>query len=361
MVCLVAVERENLRTVVVQEHDEAPGVGDVLLGVRHFALTANNVTYAAFGESMSYWDFFPTAAPWGLAPVWGFADVLESQTPGIALGERFYGYFPMADRVRMDPTDVTSSGFTDGAEHRRSLTAGYNRYLRVSADPLYATTSEELQMLLRPLFLTAYAIDDWVADNDGFGARRAILSSASSKTAYATAFLMRQRGRLEVVGLTSANNTDFVRELGCYDRVLTYDEVDSLNPDEPAVFVDMAANGRLRAAIHQHFQDSLKLSCAVGATHWDNMLDDQEGLPGPRPKRFFVPSQIQKRVKEWGAPGLQRDFLAAWMSFVGRIASASPAWIRLQRQAGADEVARTWLDLVEGRVDPRQGNILSLP
>ncbi|MGH8822062.1 MAG: DUF2855 family protein, partial [Rhodoferax sp.] len=37
-----------------------------------FALTSNNITYAAFGDAMSYWQFYPTGEDgWGIVPVWG--------------------------------------------------------------------------------------------------------------------------------------------------------------------------------------------------------------------------------------------------------------------------------------------------
>lgn len=65
------------------------------------AITTNNITYAAFGEAMQYWDFFPTSeAEWGHMPVWGFADVVSSSVPGVEVGERFYGYFPIASHLR---------------------------------------------------------------------------------------------------------------------------------------------------------------------------------------------------------------------------------------------------------------------
>ena len=35
--------------------------GQVRVKVDHFALTANNITYAAFGDAMNYWQFFPVA------------------------------------------------------------------------------------------------------------------------------------------------------------------------------------------------------------------------------------------------------------------------------------------------------------
>ena len=35
--------------------------GEALLRVESFGLTANNITYAVFGDAMNYWDFFPAS------------------------------------------------------------------------------------------------------------------------------------------------------------------------------------------------------------------------------------------------------------------------------------------------------------
>ena len=44
--------------------------GAVRFRIDAFALTANNITYAAFGEAMNYWRFFPADdAAWGRVPV----------------------------------------------------------------------------------------------------------------------------------------------------------------------------------------------------------------------------------------------------------------------------------------------------
>jgi hypothetical protein len=168
------------------------GAGEALLAISRVALTTNNITYAAFGEAMQYWDFFPTAqAEWGHMPVWGFADVIASTVPGIEAGERFYGYFPIASHLRVQPVRVTARGFYDGAAHRQPLTSAYNQYTRCSQDPVYRAEDECLQMLLRPLFITSFMLADFLRDNAFFGAKRLLLSSASSKTAYGTAFCLR--------------------------------------------------------------------------------------------------------------------------------------------------------------------------
>jgi hypothetical protein len=101
MTTMFAVGRGDLRRTQWRETPPAAlRPGEARLRVDLFALTANNVTYGAFGEAMHYWDFFPTGdAETGCIPVWGFATVSESLVDGVDVGERFYGYWPMADEV----------------------------------------------------------------------------------------------------------------------------------------------------------------------------------------------------------------------------------------------------------------------
>ena len=85
---------------------------------------------------------------------------------------------------------VSPTGPNTGAACIRSTTA----YVRCSADPAYIAEREAEQALLRPLFTTSFLIDsDFLADNGFFGARTVVLSSASSKTAYGTAFCLALR------------------------------------------------------------------------------------------------------------------------------------------------------------------------
>lgn len=219
----VVVERRQLATAALRTRNlpapEALAEGQALLAVGEFALTANNVTYAALGDALRYWEFFPAGEGLGIVPVWGFAEVLASRCPGVEPGERFYGYYPMASHLLVAPAQVRGSGFVDASEHRRNLPSVYNQYLRCSSDPLYRASDEALQMLLRPLFTTSFLLDDFLAEHAFFGATDLLLSSASSKTAIGLAFLLQrnraQRGQdYRIVGLTSAGNRAFVEGLG---------------------------------------------------------------------------------------------------------------------------------------------------
>ena len=150
------------RLVEVPQERLVIGDGEILLSIEKFAYTANNITYAVAGDMLGYWQFFPPAGEeadtWGVIPVWGFAQVVESKVPEIALGERLYGYFPPAHQVKMKPVKIADERFIDGAAHRAQLPAGYNLYQRLAHEPGYDPKWDRERMLLWPLHITAYCI-----------------------------------------------------------------------------------------------------------------------------------------------------------------------------------------------------------
>jgi hypothetical protein len=311
---------------------------------------------------MHYWDFFPTGeAGTGCVPVWGFGRVVESRCAEVAAGERLYGYWPIATDAVLHPARCTAAGFMDGAPHRRELAAVYNQYLRCSTDPAYEPAREAEQALLRPLFTTSFLIDDFLADNACFGAEVAILSSASSKTAYGTAFCLAQRrgtpGAMHVVGLTSPANVAFTRGLACYDEVLDYDAAAALDTSRRAVYIDFSGSTALRSTIHHRLGDTLAYSCSVGGTHWDD-LGSGKGLPGPRPTLFFAPAQAKKRLADWGPAGFQQRLALAWRAFLAEVTKADAPWLRVDRGQGHAAIEQVYAALVEGRSDPRAGHVL---
>jgi hypothetical protein len=367
------VARHDLQRTRVGPDPDGPTVrpladGQARLAIDSFALTANNVTYAAFGDAMKYWDFFPSGdGEWGCVPVWGFAVVSESRAPGVEPGQRFYGYLPMGNFLVVEPGRVGPAGFIDAAPHREPLPAIYNHLTRCDADPAYRADQEAQQAVLRPLFITSFLIDDFLADAGFFGARQVLLSSASSKTAYGTAFCLAQQrdqpGAPRVVGLTSAAHRDFARSLGCYDSVLAYDEGATLDAAVPTVFVDFAGNAALRRRLHEHFANTLTYSCAVGGTHWE-AIGGAAGLPGPRPTLFFAPAQARKRSapppEGWGAAGLQQRIAQAWRAFMQPVNDPLQPWLRVHSAHGSAAVASAWHAMLQGRGDPRSGLMLSM-
>ena len=353
----VAVRRDDWRQCRITPAPplDALRPGQVLFRIDRFALTANNISYALTGDLLGYWTFFPAEAPWGRIPVMGYADVVASSQDGIAVGERVFGFFPMSTHLVVDADAVHAGSFVDAAPHRRDTALAYRQYTRAAGDPLYAAAREDALMLLRGLFITSFLVDDFLADHDGFGARTVVVSSASSKTAIALAFLLRRRGQARVVGLTSARHRAFVERIGCCDAVRTYDEIADLAADAPTAFVDHSGDAAVVRAVHERFGERLVYSGIVGATHWDRG-GRTRGLPGAAPAFFFAPAQLEKRQTEWGPAGFQERLGDAWRAFL----TFSDGWLEIVRGAGPAEVERVYRDVLEGRALPHQGHVLSL-
>ncbi len=344
------VARDDLtRTSLVEADVPGPGDGEAVLRVDRVGLTANNVTYAVLGDAFGYWRFFPGSEGAGRVPLWGFAEVAASRADGVEPGQRVYGYLPPASHLLVRPERAGAHGFRDGSAHRAALPAVYNSYLLTSGDPAHEPEREDLQVLYRPLFLTSFLLADQLAEQD---AGVVVLSSASSKTAYGTAFLLRGGGA-EVVGLTSPRNVDFTASLGCYDRVLPYDEVPALAAG-PTAYVDLAGSTPLRRALHDHLGADLLLDLVVGVTHQD--ASPAGGLPGPRPTVFFAPDRVAARSADWGREGLDRRFGEAWRRF----APAAEGWVDVTVSSGPEALRDVWLEVLGGSSDPRTGHVVQL-
>jgi len=351
------VKRDELRECRIAEADP-PDLepGQALLRVATFGLTSNNITYAVMGEAMSYWGFFPAEDGWGRVPMWGFAEVERSEAEGLEPGTRLYGYLPPSSHLVVTPVDADPSGFVDGSPHRADLPSAYHRYLATGSDSFYRADTEEIQMLLRPLFFTSFLIDDQL-DDEGLATRGpVVISSASSKTAIAAAFLLAQRQGVELVGLTSARSAEFVEGLGIYGSTVTYDAIDSLE-QRPSTYVDIAGDGGVRQAVHAHYGDDLLYSMAVGVTHWEELGSGGGGdLPGPTPTLFFAPDRVVKRSQDWGRVDLERRVAGAWHPFCEWTGS----WLESIPGEGFEAVQAAYLDVLEGRVEPKRAHVLTL-
>lgn len=328
--------------------------GHVRVKLSKFALTANNITYGAMGESFGYWGFYPVDDAWGRIPVWGFADVTESRCEGINPGTRIYGFFPMQAEFDLEPAGITKSGFSDGAAHRQKLHPLYNGYVFTAADPGYSKDLEAYQALFRPLFTTSFLLDHFLADKDYFGAGKIILSSASSKTAMGLGYLLSLRDNVTSIGLTSDRNVDFVKGLGWYEEVFAYDAVDEL-PREDVTYVDFAGNGDLRHTLHNLYLDHLKHDAVIGAAHWDQ-TGNRENLPGPRPEVFFAPAEAANRIQEWGGAGFQKRLAEVATAFT----QSASKHLAVKTFDGLNALDEPYNALLDGSANPADGYIIEV-
>jgi hypothetical protein len=353
----VQVSKGALTDAVMAEASLAPlAAGAVRLAIESFSVTANNVTYAVAGDSFKYWDFFPAPEGMGIVPMWGHARVIESHHPDIAVGERVYGYLPMASHLDVVPGRVTPGGFSDTAAHRQPMSPVYNSYTRLAADPEHDPAREAERMIFGPLFRTGFLIEYFLRAQDWFGAEQLVVTSASSKTAMGLASVARQSSPgIKRIGLTSQGNIGFVVATGLYDEVLAYDEIDRLAVVR-SVSVDFAGNAAVLASIHRHFEDALAHSALVGMTHIEarSTFGAGEPLPGPKPTLFFAPDHAVAFFRAHGAEEGGKLVAAAWHTFL----KAADGTVAIERHKGLAAARDVFTAMVAGQIDPAKGIVI---
>ena len=353
----VHVNRAQLSDASTVETADAPlPAGALRLKIESFAVTANNITYAVMGEPFGYWNFFPAPDGQGIVPMWGHAIVEDSAHEAFAVGERVYGYLPMATHLTVMPGKVSEHGFVDTAVHRQPMSPIYNQYSRLAADPEHDPAKENERMIFGPLFKTGFLIESFMRREGWFGAEAVVLTSASSKTAMGLASVAKHRSpETRRIGLTSASNVGFVQQTGLYDEVVAYDEVATL-AQVPTVSVDFAGNGELLASLHSHFGDNLKYSCLVGATHIEARggAGGGEALPGPQPTLFFAPDHAVAAVKEVGPAAFGKQVAESWHRFLADVGGTVEVDIR----TGIDAAREAYLTMLAGKVNPSVGILI---
>ncbi len=355
----LVVDRASIGVTELRTTTLAPlADGHVRLSIDRFALTANTITYAQFGDMLAYWDFYPLAEPngFGNVPAIGWATVTESLVDGIEPGSRYFSWYPMATSIDVLAT-ATSDGFRDDGAHRSPHAPTYRSFVRTDRDPLYSGTDDEgRHALLRGLFLTGFLIDAYFAANEYLGAEQAVVLSASSKTAIGYAFSARladDGSRPRLVGVTSPSNVEFVRDLEMYDEVVTYDDLSSI-AQVPSVVVDMAGSGSAVAAVHRRLGDLIVHSMVVGKSHRDAPPEAIEA--GPQPEMFFAPGEIQTRLAEWGVDGYRQRISSSLAGFV----DDSRRWLHEHSVAGPDAARAAWNEAFAGAVAPSVGVLVTL-
>ncbi|KDQ58503.1 hypothetical protein JAAARDRAFT_34316 [Jaapia argillacea MUCL 33604] len=369
----------------------------VLIRVDRFGFSANNITYQALGEAphFRYFDFHPapkgegvSTATHGLIPVWGFGTVEASTHPRIKPGERVYGYLAPTRYLLLpvSPSDVNKYSFFVPRPHLPADRRPYNQITRCESDPQYdpSPVVEDFTMLYRPLFWTSFWCEDWLNSSSYRGAaRRILISSASSKTAFCLAYLIRKRAipGMRVVGVTSAKNVAFTQRLGLYDEVEKYDSFESSislqGEKETWIYVDVAGNESFNERVFARFasipyDSPLAASIALGMTNlspsspsasssdWTtNTSLDSTNAKTNNPnevEHFFMPEWLAIRKHQLSIGEITSMQGKAWKELM----KDCPSWVQLERVYGAENVKKSYVDIAKGGLGPEKGLIWSL-
>ncbi len=353
----IQVEKQNIYKISQHSDELAPlQAGEIRFKIDKYALTSNNITYAVSGFKLKYWNFFPVNEPNGVIPVWGYADVSESNHPDVKVGERCYGYFPMSDYLTIQPSKINKYGFSDGAEHRRKLAPIYNYYSKTATDPTFNEHTEGYIPIVKPLFATSFLIYHYLKKSNFLEADQVILTSASSKTGLGLAFMLKQNQDTDgkkIIGLTSTRNVEFVKSTGYYDQVIAYEDYVKDLAKDASVIVDFAGNAKQIKKLSETLGDALKFISLVGLTDWKSAGSFSKV---EKAEFFFAPTHIQNMYKEQGSEKTNMILNKNLVQFI----IDTKKMIELEAINDFEKLSTIYLGMVDGKVNPKKGYLVSI-
>jgi hypothetical protein len=239
-------------------------------------------------------------------------------------------------------------------------------------------------MLYRPLFWTAFWCEDWLASSSyRNGARRVLVSSASSKTAFCLAYCIRRRGvpGMRVVGLTSEKNLAFTKRLGLYDDVAEYDAFVTTAgtrsnavplEDHRWIYVDVRGDDAFNSRVFQRFvveDGHVVANIALGMTNlspatpeasstdWTaNSFSSSRAPASGQLEPFFMPEWLNVRKRQLSPTEIFDMQNRAWSALMRDGAD----WVKIERVSGEYEVKEAYQRTMRGGMGPERGEIWSL-
>lgn len=337
--------------------------GSIVLKIERLSFTSNNISYGVAGEKLGYWKFFPALKnknnEWGCIPAWGFAKVIHSKNENLMIGERFFGYFPLADILIFDEVNISGNTIIDMSKHRKELPLVYNTYIKVTDNPDDET--DNLKTLLFPLHVTAFCLCDFLQDVSYYQSEQILILSASSKTAIGLAQGLNEiKGVPDTIGVTSQNNMDFVKHLESYTHVISYEDLQKINQNKKTLIIDMSGNRKILGSLHKSLNKNMIKCITVGMTHWDSEKNKKDVLSQmmirERTEFFFAPTHIKKRTKDWGDKALNKKT----NTFMKDRIIQSKNWIKVKEIKGLNNFAIIYDIFTRGTIKPEEGIIITL-
>ncbi|CAJ1335517.1 unnamed protein product [Effrenium voratum] len=302
--------------------------GEVLLRVDKFAFSHMALGYLMKGFTRTfgaYHNFYrcPEENLYRSA-CWGFATVMESTHPKVAVGTRLYGIMPPA---RFQVQSV--GGIIPGKKDEPSLVE-----LTMEEVPFNLRRFQEMEVVsdgLEPhledwiistkeIYTMAYYMDEQLLVDTGM-INCVVISCASAKTALALAFCLRMRDMRYVFGLTSKEHLDFCRSTDLYHEVFSYEDVASLPNNHTVVYMDFKCDGELRQQITLRMGTNLMYNMVIGPAVFQKKAKDQLFEKRAREVLFDESSWRERRrmVAEVTKTGRNEKLKYSYQSFIERM------------------------------------------
>ena len=154
------------------------------------------------------------------------------------------------------------------------------------------------------------------------------------------------------MGMTSQANVAFSEHLGCYDTVITYDDVEAL-AKVTTLYADVAGDADVRRRLHRHLADNLTHDAVLGMSHTSSPTSLDNGqLVGPKPTVFGAFDHLR-------TPAIQQEIARRYRSVWENFQTLLRDNLNVVTGAGPKALQDHWTRLQGGEVDPRQGVVVT--
>ena len=276
-------------------------------------------------------------------------------TPDIAVGGRYFGFYPMATDVVIDAAPH-GSAFRDVGPHRAEHAATYTDFRDVTTDVMFRPEQADEYLLLWGVFMTSFLVDDYLADNDFLGATQTLVTSASSKTSICLAQCLAERDGHRCIGLTSRAQPRLRRGPRPLRRG---DHLRRGRPTRPIECVDVGRHGRERFGPRCD-PHALRRRTEVVTHRRRHPLAGSGGNGGHAARTdtrvLLRPGTISEARRRVGADELDARIARSFHQLL----DTTDEWLTVERRSGAEGVTSVYRSLLEGRAEPAIGYVVSM-
>jgi len=346
------------------------GEGCVLLRIDKFAFSQMALGYLMKGFTRtfsSYHSFYKIDEEnMYRSACWGYATVMESSHPKVAVGSRLFGLVPPCKYI-MQPVGgtVPKSKTGDPALVELAMEGvpfNLRRFQEMELIDENAANAgdkvwEDWRCVTKEIYTMAFYMDENLLVDTGM-INSVIISCASSKTGMALAYCLRMREMRFVYGLTSKEHYDFVKSTDLYTEVYCYDDVANLPNNHTIVYMDFKCDGELRQNITLRMGTNLMYNMVLGPAVFQKRMKDQLFEKRAREILFDEASWRERRrmVAEVTKTGRNEKLKYSFKSFVDRM----KRHVKLRHFGGAEGLTKLYDNVYNNAAPPDQAYVCSL-
>mmetsp|Transcript_73181 Transcript_73181/g.148601 ORF Transcript_73181/g.148601 Transcript_73181/m.148601 type:complete len:535 (+) Transcript_73181:149-1753(+) len=358
----LSVKSLTSKTSEVLELEE----GKVLLRIDKFGFSHMTLGYLMKGFTRTfggYHSFYPwTDEAHYRSACWGYATVMESAHPKVAVGTRIYGLVPPSKYTvqRVSGTIAGTKGDPSILElEMENVPYNMRRFQEMEIvegnedDPVV----EDWRIIAKEVYKMAFYMDEQLLVETGM-INSVIISCASCKTALALAYCLRMREMRYVVGFTSKEHLDFVKSTDLYHDVFCYEDVDKLPTDHTVVYMDFKCDGELRQRITLKMGTNLMYNMVLGPAVFQKRMKDQVFEKRAREVIFNEATWRERRrmVAEVTKTGRNEKLKYSYKSFVERMRQ----YMKVRRATGVAELTKMYDSVYSNTASPSEVFVCSL-